>query len=170
MLWIHLLFGPQIFPYTCSYHFVCKDPLSQYVCLSIYFLVSWWIKKVFYLETSYIDGGTRKEDTYRFCNQKVIGSVARGFGPFRIWPPEVSALFHFGPGGFGPSIWKCRIFASLLDFLLFVLSLFPNNLWSKSRTTAIKQGRQLLHEPSLTFYFLFLFHSIFQFDLSQLFV
>ena len=107
---------------------------------------------------------------YRSKTVFILIAVARGFGPFRIWPPDVSALFHFGPGGFGPSIWKCRIFANLLDFLLFVLALFPNNLWSKSRTTAIKQGRQLLHEPSLTFYFLFLLHSIFQFDLSQLFV
>ena len=89
----------------------------------------------------------------------MVTMVARGFGPFRIWPPEVSAFFHFSPGGFGPSIWKCQIFANLLDFLLFVLSLFPNNLLSKSRTTAIKQGRQLLHEPSLAFYFIFLLHS-----------
>ena len=91
------------------------------------------------------------------------------FRPFSDLTPEVSALFHFGPGGFGPQILKCRILLSF--FLLFVLSLFPNNFWSKSRTsTAIKQGTQLLDEPSLTFNFLFLLHSIFQFDLSQLFV
>ena len=47
-------------------------------------------------------------------------TVARGFGPFRIWPPEVSALFRFGPGGFGPHIWKCLFFANF-----FLYSFYP---------------------------------------------
>ena len=48
--------------------------------------------------------------------------VARGFGPFRIWPPEISALFHFGPGGFGPQILKCQIFANLFFVIRFILA------------------------------------------------
>ena len=80
-----------------------------------------------------------------------IYSVARGFGPFRIWPPEVSAK-RFRPfSSSAPSyenVSFCQYFFSFLcNIVIPIIFAFKSQIWSKSRSlyTAIIKGRQPLH-------------------------
>ena len=79
----------------------------------------------------------KKQRMHTFCSNL----VARGFGPFRIWPPEVSAFFRFGPGGFGPHIYQNVIFFFANFFLYLFYPCFPiTSDRSPELCTTIKQG------------------------------
>ena len=73
----------------------------------------------------------------------------RGFGPFPFRP------WRFRP----PDIKKSDFCQSLFTYSFYPKTCFPIiSDRSPELCTAIKQGRRLLHEPSLTFNFLFLLH------------
>ena len=73
-------------------------------------------------------------------------SGCQRFRPFSDLTPRGFGPFPFRPWRFRPPDIKMSDFPYLFFIIRFILVL-ANNLWSKSRNTAIKQGRQLLHEP-----------------------